>query len=641
MKSLFLDLETRSTVDLLKSGARRYAADPSTQITTASWFFDGQLKTASTLKTRTNAKLDDLRNDIAQSDRIVAHNAAFDVNVLKGPNHFPFLVLPVQKISCTMARAQAISFPGGLDEVCQVLNIRGKDPRGRALVMKTCKPKKNGTWEEDPTVIKELMEYNIQDVHCLMEVDKLLPELSFEERKVFERTWRKNERGLPVDVELATAIAERRKHIEFEVSDSLRMLTGNVMTAITQRARIAPWAATKGVTIPGTQKHEVAELLDDPNLDPEVRQVLEIIQEAGGMAPTKAEAILNRHVWGYYKDATRYFGARSGRGTSEGANLFNIARPSGKYDVEKVVQQLKAGIGQHSNTALTDALRGIIVAPEGYLLLDCDQSGAELGLSLWQAGDTDRLALLEKGDDLYMHNARVALGLPKEATKTTHPKERQTYKNLTLGAGYELGWRTHMAQSQRMAADMGIKRSQITQQRSMDEIASYRKINPKMVKLWKDMKDAWEKCFYEPPGRSFHAGKISLMKDGTTIYMSLPSGRAIPHYSVYVDDEGNFGFWRAKWGAMRPQKIFGGSLVEISCQSMTRDLITSAEEHIENELTDVHLILDIYDSVVALVPEAVAEQRLNQIVQIMSAPRPWTEGLPLRAEGYVHKRMKK
>ena len=101
------------------------------------------------------------------------------------------------------------------------------------------------------------------------------------------------------------------------------------------------------------------------------------------------------------------------------------------------------------------------------------------------------------------------------------------------------------------------------------------------------------------------------------------------------------GFFRAKFGAMLPQKVFGGSLLEISCQAMTRDIITACETDIENEMPDTVLLLDVYDSIVALAPVEVAKQREEQMRAIMRRQRSWTEGLPLDAEGYSAPRMKK
>lgn len=654
MHDLLADLETRSFIDLKASGARRYAADRSTQITTAVWTFHGIRKSACTVHPFLGTvPIGQLYADIAEcirlGGRFVAHHANFDANIISGPNQCPFLIIPVQNVSCTMARAQALALPAGLDELCMALNVKGKDPRGRALVQLTCRIQPNGPWKgrfnEDVEVYRELMAYNDQDVNALFTVHSMLPELPPSEREIFERTWRKNDTGLPIDLELANAIAARRQEIEFEISQQLRELTDDAVTAITQRQRILNWAnsGNRSAMLPGTKKHEVAEALENPDLHPDVRGVLEILQESGGSAPGKAQALLNRHVGGLYKDGTRYFGARSGRGTSEGANLFNIARPSGKYDTEQVIAGLKAGF-KYNNTALTDALRGTICAPAGYAIIDNDLSNAEYRLALWQAGDQERLKLLAANADPYMYNA-VRMGwVPAEAlqmhpdeAKKKWPKQRQDAKPVTLGGNYQMGWRTHKAQQRKIGRLLSDETAQ-------DEISSYRNANPLLFGrdgLLNALKTAFWNCIYEPPGRYFYAGKVAFIKDGTTIWLILPSGRAVPHYSVFVGPDGNMGFWRAKFGAMLPQKVFGGSLLEITCQCMTRDLITAIEGDVERELPDVTLLLDIYDSVVALAPVEVATQRAEQMRAIMRRPRSWTVGLPIDAEGYVAQRMKK
>ena len=55
--------------------------------------------------------------------------------------------------------------------------------------------------------------------------------------------------------------------------------------------------------------------------------------------------------------------------------------------------------------------------------------------------------------------------------------------------------------------------------------------------------------------------------------------------------------------------------------------MTAAEADIERELPDVHLILDVYDSILALAPAHIAKQRSEQMRQIMKRPRSWTSGL--------------
>ena len=648
---LACDLETRSRTNLKTAGARRYAACPSTQITTAVWEFRGVTKTACTVHPWLGSHpIEHLYEDIRRCRRFVAHHANFDVNVLLKQN--PFLQIPLSKIDCTMARAQALALPGGLNEVCRALGLPGKSPEGHALVMATCKPDRNGNFNVDAETYAKLLAYNVQDVRCLINVDARLPALPAAERVIFERTWRKNETGLPIDIHLATAIALRRQEIEQESTAILMELTQNAVTKLSQRSRILEWAnsGNRAAGLESTQKHVIAEKLTDENLHPDVRIVLELLQAEGGSAPLKAQALLDRHVGGYYKDATRYFGARSGRGTSEGANMFNIARPSGKYDgkegrpsIDSVIEGLKQG-HKYDNTALTDCLRGCIIAPDGWVLCDNDASQGELRFALWQAGDTERLNILATpNSDLYMYNALQALPhLPRDATKATHPKERQTFKSVTLGGNYQLGWRTYMAFLIKTAAENKLKRHEITEVKARSDIEGYRRANPLLVQLWYNLSDAFKFAIYEQPGRIFPAGKIAFQKDTHgTVWMLLPSGRAVPHYSAHITHDGEMAFFRGKFGAMLRQKAFGGSLLEISCQCMMRDLVTAAEEDIERELPDVYIGLDVYDSILAWAPAAVAKERSAQMREIMKRPRSWTAGLPLDCEGYESTRMRK
>lgn len=648
---LLVDFETRSRTDLRKAGARRYAADPSTQITTVVWYFRGAWKTACIIHPHLGTHvLADLYVDVRMCRRFVAHHANFDVSILRVMN--PFIDLPLSKIDCTMGRAQALALPGGLDNLCETLGLKGKDPRGRKLVMMTCRPQRNGTFNEDVNVFRELLEYNIQDVRCLIEIDNRLPPLSANERLIFERTWRKNENGLPIDVHLATAIAMRRQEIEEESAATLTEITQNAVTKLSQRSRIIEWAngGNRAAGLESTQKHILAEKLLDEDLHPDVRIVLELLQTEGGSAPLKAQSLLNRHVNGFYKDATRYFGARSGRGTSEGSNMFNIARPSGKFDgkdgrpsIDQIIDRLKQGHTSLNNTALTDCLRGCIVAPPGWMICDNDASQAELRFALWLAGDTERLDILASGSDLYMYNARRCLNLPETANKKTHPKERQTFKSVTLGGNYQLGWRTYLAFLIKTAVENGLRRADITETKARTDIGGYRQANPLLEQLWYALADAFKAAIYEPPGRIFPVnGKVAFQKDiHGTVWMLLPSGRAVPHYSAHITHGGEMAFFRAKFGAMMRQKAFGGSLLEIFCQSCTRDLVTAAEADIENELPDCHIMLDVYDSILALAPAHVAAERSAKMREIMKRPRPWMAGLPLDCEGYESERMRK
>ncbi len=956
---LLIDIETRSRADLPKIGARRYAADPSTQITTAAWKWSHELRvhTACNIKglehlaPSTMAQFVEALN---AADHIVAHNINFDANVIfstLGP-----CGMLLDKFDDTMARAQRMSLPGGLDELCKALGVPGKDPDGHRLVMATCKPGRSGTFNEDPQVFADLLRYNVRDVECLETVDRMLPPLPPEELLIWRRTWRKNAFGLPLDLELCELIAKHRADIERETAAELIELTQGAVTAVTQRARILQWVQSKGVRLENTQRSTLELWLNDEMLPFDVWRVLSIMFESGGSAPTKAQALLDRHVRGYFQDATLYFGARSGRGTSLGVNTFNIARPSGLYEPEEVIARLKSQPnGQFNNTELSDVLRGVVVAPPGYRIIDADLSNIELRLSLWFAGDRQKLEMLGKGADLYAHTAAHALSIPG-LTKKTHPKERQAYKKcfgpdtlVLTSSGYKrivhvsqedmlwdgLEWVTHqglLKQGVRRCATIGgisatedhsilcgtrwisvkelredrrqwrqaletgaanlssqailsalskavaaaflsnaiavprsilstlqtlsqagqkrvssalsgepnrqtarstvtkkcapttnlfgaftvawppsmtvasilaigtsrttaseeslsgrigalaglhrfqnafatargpalekggnpcrqgrrlswltFSRSQgmmtrilnwtgLTITKAMSRVtfvllragrtcgtggqssnfssnlmdvydlancgprhrftilssdgpviaancvlsggyaigvnrlflafktdkdlpydyrrgltyaqvaaihAGYRDANVPLQNVWKHL-DETARAAIRNRGAILPAcgGKAHFQwrRDIDVLELTLPDGRKIPHYNPSINENGELVYWRAWRGRMVEGRAFGGAWLEILSQSTARSIIVGVEAAVERELPDVIPILDIYDSIVALAPAAVAEERKEQILGMMRRVPPWAEGLPLDGEGYVADRMQK
>jgi DNA polymerase bacteriophage-type len=688
LKVLLADLETRSRVDLRAAGHRRYSKDPSTSITTAAWKWKGLSNSLTGavfipgLQHPGAASPWALLTALAEADRVVFHNASFDANVIRETLGFE---IPLHKLSCTMARAQRMSLPGGLDKLCETLGVPGKSTGGNLLVMKTCKPQRDGTFCEDPDVFRDLFAYNLQDVRALESVDERLPELPPSERMIWERTWRKNEKGLPIDLALAEAVAARREEIELEVANQLRALTGGAVTAVTQRARIQTWLSTVGVPVQNMRKETIEELLEavrdgSTEIPADAYDVLEIVYESGGMAPTKARSLLDRQCGGVFHDHTRYFGARSGRGTSEGVNTFNLARPSGKHDIEAVIGCLLRGEraggiiipkegenpfgvkglrfpGPVGNVALTDVLRGLVAAPEGYAVLDVDEANIELRIALWLAGDQTRLDVLaQKGGDIYMHNAIEWFGLPPDATKKTHPKERQDSKPLTLGGNYGLGDNRFYVMNRRAIPGL-------TPEKAKAWIQRYRSSNPKLAAkdgLWRQLDNAAREAFWRPD-LAFGAanGKAVFCYSAENpwpmspedrlriggervLWLRLPSGRPLPHYSPRIDrDTGEMTFLRSKFGRMLPQRAYGGAWTEILCQSSGRDILTGVEAAVERELPDVDIRMDVYDSIVALCPAHVAEQRERQIEAIMRRPVPWAPGLPLDADGYFAQRMKK
>jgi DNA polymerase len=149
-KALYLDVETRSRIDLKEVGAWRYAADPSTEALVlafaadagpAELWFPGMPAPAEIVAAAADPEC-----------TVGAHNAAFERVIWKhilGPRH-GFPEIPLERWRCSMALAHAAALPGGLEKACEALGLPvAKDKAGAALMLRMCKPRRNGTWLED------------------------------------------------------------------------------------------------------------------------------------------------------------------------------------------------------------------------------------------------------------------------------------------------------------------------------------------------------------------------------------------------------------------------------------------------------------------------------------------------------------
>ena len=123
------------------------------------------------------------------------------------------------------------------------------------------------------------------------------------------------------------------------------------------------------------------------------------------------------------------------------------------------------------------------------------------------------------------------------------------------------------------------KGNRIEETKAQSDIYGYRDANPLLFgngALLDSLKDAFKFAIYEPPGRIFPAGKVSFQKDGHgTVWMILPSGRAVPHYSAHITYGGEMAFFRGKFGAMLRQRAFGGGLLEIACFGADTEVLTA------------------------------------------------------------------
>jgi DNA polymerase len=626
-----LDFETRSKVDLKDKGLDTYAKDPSTEVICMAYSIDGgEVK----LWTPQFALPQFLFNSDA---KFQAWNAAFEYNIMK---HVLHLNTTWDQMIDSMAIAAANNIPQALDDAAQFVDGEHlKDPIGKRLIQKLSKPKKDGTFNEDPELLDQMYEYCKQDVRTEMEVVKNLRPLSASEQAVWVLTQRINEAGVPVDPqELKNAIfacEQNKEAIYKEITELTGGYTAN------QPAKLIEWMGKRGVVVEDLTAETVTKLLQRSNITDEVRRALELRQQGSMTSVAKFEKMLEVQVAGRIRNTLVYHGASTGRFASRGGlNLQNIARPSlGDDAIEEAYERILVRGEGGTMEELSSIVRSAIKAPDGQTFVDVDFSSIENRVASWIAGQNDKVELFRQGLDEYKSFASSALyNVPyEEVTKDM----RQISKSAVLGCMFGQGAKGLVE----YADGMGVK---MTMGESERAVKAYRNAYAKVKSAWYDFEGAAIAAI-QNEGHPYKIGKIAFKCAKNALWMQLPSGRLIcwqrPKVEKQLTPWGQLkdgilvwsqNTFTRKWGY---NKLIGSSIFQSSVQATARDMLTESMLALDNEGYTV--VNSIHDEILLLAPEDGADAALERVVEIMTKPPKWAPEFPLAAEGWVGKRYRK
>jgi DNA polymerase len=626
-----LDFETRSKVDIKDKGLDAYAKDISTEVICMAYSIDGgEVK----LWTPQFAIPQFLFNPKA---RFSAWNAAFEYNILRY-----VLEVPVkwEQMIDSMAIAAANNIPQALDDAAQFIDGEHlKDPIGKRLIQKLSKPKKDGTFNEDPELLDQMYEYCKQDVRTEMEVVKNLRPLSASEQAVWVLTQKINEVGVPVDPnELRNAIftcETNKTAINREISELSGGYTAN------QPAKLIEWLGGRGIKVDDLTAETVTKLLQRSNLSDEVKRVLELRQQGSMTSVAKYEKMLEVQVAGRIRNTLVYHGASTGRFASRGGlNLQNIARPSlGDAEIEEANERILVRGEGGTMEELSSLVRSAIKAPDGFTFIDADFSSIENRVASWIAGQNDKVELFRQGLDEYKAFASSALyNVPyEEVTKDM----RQISKSAVLGCMFGQGAKGLVE----YADGMGVK---MTMGESEKAVKAYRHAYAKVKSAWYDFEGAAIAAI-QNEGHPYRIGKVAFKCVKNALWMQLPSGRLIcwqrPKVEKQLTPWGQLkdgilvwsqNTFTRKWGY---NKLIGSSIFQSSVQGTARDMLTESMLALDNEGYTV--VNCIHDEILIVAPEQGAEAALERVIEIMTKAPQWAPGFPLAAEGWVGQRYRK
>jgi len=629
MLEVSIDFETRALADLRAVGAWRYARHPRTYVLCLAWS-EGRAEPRvwRPLFEPLPARLREIADMAARGEAVFrAWNAAFERNVW---NHtlrrgFPDLPeLPPEAFVCSMAEALAFGWPGSLEMAAKVSGVaEQKDPRGDYLT-RVCG---NARYALTRANLDGLADYCKQDVRTEMAVATRSRRLSDRERELYLLDQRINDRGIRVDVPAAKAVLRTITAAMDKLNADLPGLTDGAVEQATQAARIRTWLASRGVHLPDLAAETVERALKRADLPDDARKVLRIRQLAGGSAVAKLTPMIlvpDPHDY-RARGLLQYHGAAAtGRWAGRLIQPQNMPRPALKVDSDDLINSFVNGtaldrFGDDVFIAASDALRPLLTATPGNVLVRADLNAIEARIVLWLAGHSDAMNLFRTGACIYCEMASAVYG--RRITKAENPIERQVGKVIVLGCGYQMG----AARFQEHAAANGIS---VTLAEAETFVKAYRSRWHLVPKLWRGLEAA---CVAAATRGGIHSyrGVDYALHDGA-ILCRLPSGRRLVWQGASVR-EGEYGpqVWvkRMRAGQWEDVLLYGGILTERATQALARDVM--AEGMLRVERAGVPVVLTVHDEMVTDTGRTDAETIL---VQSMTEPMPWAPDLPLAAE---------
>lgn len=603
MTTLFLDLETYSTIPI-KQGAHKYAEAAEVLLVALAvdddpvvvWDTQDMVNWRSSLLAHINA-----------ADRVVIHNSAFDRTVLRHNG----VHIPVEKVEDTMVTALAHSLPASLGQLCDVLGVpqdKAKDKSGRRFIQLFTKPcPKNwkirrANRETHPDEWSDFIEYARLDVDAMRNIHGRMPDWNSTrgERHLWQLDQRVNDRGIAVDLDLARAAIGAFQRASRSLAARASNLTDGDVSSTTQRQRFLDYLReVRGFETEDLTKATVETLLKG-DLDPHVRELLEIRQQAAATSPAKYNVLLgSTSSDGRLRGTVQFCGAgRTGRDAGRIFQPQNLPRSPDWFDGN--VQEATIAAFKHDcediiydnvSERCAFAVRGALVAEPGNKLVIADLSNIEGRVLAWLADEQWKIEAFKlydrgEGPDLYKVTAGRILGKdPYEVTKG----ERQTQGKVPeLAGGYGGG----LGAYRKMGGDVF---------NAMDDdaigeiVQAWRKAHPATKRLWYDAEGAVRSAVRNP-GESFDVRgllRVDSAKgpdDVEYVRIRLPSGRYLCYRNMHMDDAGKLLYegvnqYTRKWELL---ETYYGKL----CIAQGTLVLTDAGWLPIEHVTSLHLLWD-------------------------------------------------
>lgn len=663
MYHLSIDIETRSSAEIGKTGLYKYAQSPDFEILLFAYQLDEDPVEVVDLKLGEKIPSAIVK---ALADPAVckhAYNAAFEWYCLNRAGYRT----PLEQWHCTMAHGLYCGYTAGLDATGKAIGLpqdKQKLAVGKALIRYFCVPckptKSNGgrKWNEPwhaPEKWKLFKEYCGQDVVTEKEIQRRLElfDMPGEEWKQWRMDVRMNAFGVRVDRKLIDGVLQINARSEAELTEEAMRITG--LENPNSVAQLKGWLEKRigdclGVKTELTtlSKEKVSVLLAQTGIPEDVRRVLEIRQQLGKTSIKKYVAMENaRCEDDRIRGLTQYYGAnRTGRWAGRLVQMQNLPR---NYigTLDEARKLAKAGNFEglrllYSNVpdTLSQLIRTAFVPSEGHKFVVADFSAIEARVIAWLAGEQWVNEVFATHGKIYEATASQMFHVPIENIAKGHPEYalRQKGKVATLALGYQGGTSALIAMG---ALNMGLSEEELP-----DIVTRWRGANKQICALWYAVENAALAAMRtaQPQGIRglIFALEGDLVYGQTFLTVRLPSGRKLYYPKPFLK-ENQFGKEAVHYYTVGQQtrkweitSTYGGKMTENIVQAVARDCLAVTLDRIAAK--GLQVVFHVHDEVII---DAPMETTVEEICGLMAEPIPWAPGLILKGAGFEGQYYKK
>ena len=652
IKTLSIDLETKSSADIGKTGVYRYAEDPDFDI-----LLFGVSINSGPVEVYDLACGDKIPERILQAltdNRVIksAYNASFERVCLSYwlrknyPRHFKSYgkaddpahkYLDPSAWRCSLVWAAYNGLPLGLEKVGAVLGLeQQKMKEGKDLIRYFCCPCKptasNGrrTWnlpEHAPEKWDLFKKYNVRDVEVELQIQERLqnypvPDFVWEEYRLDQQI---NDRGIMIDRKMVAGALSIDETSHNDLTTRMQQLTG--LSNPNSVMQMKDYLAENGLDAESLGKKEVAAMIKSAPED--LAEVLSLRLQLAKSSVRKYEAMQNAVCAdGRCRGMFQFYGAnRSGRWSGRLIQLQNLpqnhlpdleqARELVKQDDYEMLDMLYDSVP----SVLSELIRTAFIPRLGYKFVVSDFSAIEARVLSYLAGEEWRMEVFRTGGDIYCASASQMFKVPVEKHgQNAHLRQKGKISELALGYGGSVGALTAMG-----ALEMGL-----TEEELQPLVKLWRESNPHIVQYWWNVDNAVKKTIktHEPT----QVGCVSFHARNGMLFIQLPSGRQLAYVKPRIEGNQYGGESITYMGNDASKKwsrieSYGPKIVENITQAVSRDVLA----HAMKNLSQYAIVGHVHDE---LIIECPLDTSLDQVCEIMGQAPSWLPGIDLRADGY-------